>query len=232
MSCLECKTRPYCLPPFLQPDGVQKINNIVSSRIKVLKGQTLLTEGMPFYAVYIIRTGFFKTVSNSINGHLHLVGFHMSGDKLGLDGVVTNKQTYSSIALEDSSVCTFPFHELENLASHSSVLQRHIHIMLIDSISRENKNLFMKAKLSAEERIASFIQNLIMRLFERGFSSSVVHLRMSRIEISQYLGLTFETVSRELGKLSDSGVISVQQRNLRITNIPALEKITGVAHCI
>jgi len=69
-------------------------------------------------------------------------------------------------------------------------------------------------------------------LFERGFSSSEVHLRMSRIEISQYLGLTFETVSRELGKLSDSGVISVQQRNLRITNIPALEKITGIAHCI
>jgi len=52
-------------------------------------------------------------------------------------------------------------------------------------------------------------------------------LRMTREEIGTYLGLKLETVSRCFSKLHDEGVLEVQQRNVRILDPQALQKLVA-----
>lgn len=85
----------------------------------------------------------------------------------------------------------------------------------------------MAFELYQSDAVALVGFGLSQRLHARGFSRYDLLLRMTRIEMAQYLGLTQETVCRTLTKLSGTGVLSINQRHLHILNMPALERITG-----
>jgi len=227
ISCANCHARAFCLPKNISDYEVERINRLVQMRRTIKKGSKLIKAHMPFHAIYAIRTGFFKTTLRAEGGQEHLVGFQMVGDCLGLDGIAKQEHVADVTALEDSDICVLPYNEIENLSRVSPAFQRHFIQILSQEIVRENYNLLMLSQMSAEERVAHFIQNLTHRLRDRGFSCSEVLLRMTRVEMGQYLGLQLETISRTLSKLSKNGVLDIQQRHLRILDKGALERITG-----
>ena len=67
--------------------------------------------------------------------------------------------------------------------------------------------------------------NLLDRFKARGFSGTELVLRMTREEIGSYLCLKLETVSRVLAKLSSSGLISVDNRHVRVLQREALAAV-------
>jgi CRP/FNR family transcriptional regulator len=50
---------------------------------------------------------------------------------------------------------------------------------------------------------------------------------MTREEIGGYLGLKLETVSRLFSKFQADGLIEVQQKFVRILDVPGLEAVLG-----
>ena len=48
---------------------------------------------------------------------------------------------------------------------------------------------------------------------------------MTREEIGSYLGLKLETVSRAFSRFQDEGFIAVQQKHIRILDIPGLKRL-------
>ena len=78
-----------------------------------------------------------------------------------------------------------------------------------------------------EERLATFLLNLSKRFVRRGYSPTEFHLRMTREEIGSYLGLKLETVSRLFSSFQKDGLIEVQQKHVRITDIEGLEKVVA-----
>ena len=48
---------------------------------------------------------------------------------------------------------------------------------------------------------------------------------MTREEIGSYLGLKLETVSRVFSRFQDDGLVSVQQKHIRIIDIPRLKQV-------
>ena len=94
--------------------------------------------------------------------------------------------------------------------------------------------MLLLGSMRAEERLAAFLLNLSQRFTVRGYSPSEFILRMTREEIGSYLGLNLETVSRTFSKFQDEGLISVQQKHIRIVDIRRLKKVMGqadVANC-
>ena len=194
-------------------------------------GDMLFENGETFTSLYAIRTGFFKTSIASEDGREQVTGFQMAGEIIGLDGIVNDHHTCNAVALEDAEVCVMPFEHIEDLSREFPTLQKHVHKIMSREIVRENGMMMLLGNMSAEERLANFLVNLIQRLYARGQSQSEFILRMSREEIGSYLGLKLETVSRTFSKYSEEGIIEVKQRHIKILKPDALKQLVKSPTC-
>ena len=92
--------------------------------------------------------------------------------------------------------------------------------------------MLLLGSMWAEERLATFLLNLVQRLHARGFSQSELVLRMTREEIGSFLGLKLETVSRTFSKFVEENIVEVKQRHVRILNTELLRDIVNSKACI
>jgi CRP/FNR family transcriptional regulator len=227
VTCGNCNLRELCLPSGLCDADMQRIEKIVYVRRRIKRGETLFNAGEPFNSVYSIRVGFFKTSVIDNDGREQVMGFFMGGELLGMDGVGSGRYNGTAIALEDSEVCVMPFSLIEDVASNVRALQRNLHSVLAREIVRDHGVMMLLGSMCAEERLAAFLLNLSQRFTARGYSPWEFVLRMTREEIGSYLGLKLETVSRVFSKFQDAGLVAVQQKHIRITDIPGLREING-----
>ena len=116
VACSSCNLRELCLPVGMSEDQMERLDAIVATRRAVPRGEPLFRSGDAFTSLYAVRTGFFKTCLSSEDGRDQVTGFQMAGELLGLDGIGTDRHTCDAIALEDSSVCIIPYHQLEDLS--------------------------------------------------------------------------------------------------------------------
>jgi len=73
--------------------------------------------------------------------------------------------------------------------------------------------------MNANERMAKFILNISNQRARIGWQDNPISLPMTRQDIADYLGLTLETVSREITKLKTSNIIKViSSKQLFINN--------------
>ena len=124
-----------------------------------------------------------------------------------------------------------PFERIEELSGQVQALQRQVHRIMSREIVRENGVMLLLGSMRAQERLAAFLLNLVQRLQARGFSPSELVLRMTREEIGSYLGLKLETVSRTFSRFALQGVIEVRQRNIRILDHAALQRMVKSRPC-
>jgi CRP/FNR family transcriptional regulator, anaerobic regulatory protein len=231
LACSNCNLRELCIPLALNEEELQKLDGLVTTRRKVPRGETLYRNGERFSALYAIRTGFFKTTVAAADGRDQVTGFQMSGEVIGLDGIVSDQHTCDAVALEDAEVCIMNFDLLEDLSREITALQRHVHKVMSREIVRENEVMLFLGSMHADERLAAFLLNLVQRLHVRGFSQSELILRMTREEIGSYLGLKLETISRTFSKFVEKNIIEVKQRHIRILNAEALKLIVNSQDC-
>ena len=219
------------MPMGLNDAEMERIDEIVATRRKVARGENLFRNGEKFSALYAIRAGSFKTDVILEDGRDQVTGFQMTGEIIGLDGIVNDFHACDAIALEDAEVCVMTFDRIEELSREINALQRHVHKIMSREIVREHGVMLLLGSMRAEERLAAFLLNLVQRLHARGFSQSELVLRMTREEIGSYLGLKLETVSRTFSKFVEDGIIEVKQRHVRILNPDALKLIVNAQAC-
>ena len=225
VTCANCKLRDICMPANLDAAQLDRIDQVVTKRVRIKRGEALYKEGDAFKAIYTVRSGFIKTSVASAGGREQVTGFQMAGETLGLDGIVTEHHHGNAVALEDTEVCAIHFAKLEALTSEIPAVQHHMHKAMSREIVREHGMMLLLGSMRAEERLAAFLLNLVKRLHARGFSGTELMLRMTREEIGSYLGLKLETVSRLLSKLALDGIIEVRHKHVRIADIARLRAI-------
>jgi CRP/FNR family transcriptional regulator, anaerobic regulatory protein len=221
-SCADCSMHELCLPAVVTDRDLDRLEIIMSKRIRVPKGDSLYRAGDVFNTLYAVRLGHFKTVYSENHASKQIIGFQMSGDILGMEGIGTPRLQCSSIALEDSEVCEIPYARLETLLAELPSLQAHFHRMMSREIHREHQMLLLLGSMSADQRVAAFLMNLSKRYEMRGLSPSHFVLRMTREDIGNYLGLTIESVSRVFSRFKKNEWIEGSPRDVKILDLPAL----------
>ena len=219
-KCSACNLRDLCLPRELASEEVIAFSDVVATRKRIKRGDTLYRNGEDFGAIYAVRTGFFKSSVVLEDGRDQVTGFHMAGEIVGMDGIGTDHHMSDVIALEDSEVCIIPYGRLEEAG-----MQRQLHKAMSRELVRDQGVMLLLGTMRAEERLAAFLLNLSQRFTARGFSPSEFHLRMTREEIGSYLGLSLETVSRLFSRFQEDGLIGVQQKHIVIHDIPGLKSV-------
>jgi CRP/FNR family transcriptional regulator len=231
VACSSCNLRELCLPMGLNPDEMDKLDKVISKRRRIKRGTALFNVGDKFTSLYAVRSGFFKTCVTTADGRDQVTGFQMTGEIIGMDGIVSDHHSCNAVALEDAEVCVMPFDQVEELSREFTTLQHHVHKIMSREIVRDHGVMLLLGSMRAEERLAAFLLNLVQRLHARGFSQSELVLRMTREEIGSYLGMKLETVSRTFSKFVEDGIIDVKQRYVHIKNTDGLRRIVNPQTC-
>ncbi|WP_437126279.1 Crp/Fnr family transcriptional regulator [Noviherbaspirillum album] len=188
-------------------------------------GQRIHTIGQPFDMLYIVNSGFLKTVMIDELGNEQVLGFPMKGDMFGIDGIHRKQYSTETVALTNCDVILVPFKIFSTLGRTHTELEAAIYGVMSRELVREQGMIGTLGSLSAEARVARFLVFLSERFAEMGYSGSQFNLRMTRQEIGNYLGLTLETVSRTFSAFNAIGMISVDQRAIVIHDLQSLRTL-------
>ena len=227
VACSSCCLQGVCLPCGLSARDLDRFDDVVATKRRVARGSSLYRNGDAFEYLYAVRSGAFKTVGVSRHGDEKITSFHLAGELLGLDAISTGKYGYDAVALEDSEVCAMPFAALEKLSLTVPALQHQLFRALSGDISRDQGLMLLLGSMTAEQRLAAFLLSLSRRYQRLGFAADRFHLRMTREEIGNYLGLTLETVSRLFSRFQREGMLSVNQREIELRTIGRLREMVG-----
>jgi len=206
-----------CLPRELRQPDLEAFSKIASLKRKIRQGASLFSVGDTLAAIYVVRSGTFKTVSVSREGHPKITGFYLPGDVLGLDSISGGVYHFDAVALEDSEVCVVSVSQLESLASTVPALQKEFIRVLSEAISL-NHQLLLLGCMDAEQRVSRLFLTLSERYNRLGYASNALLLHMTRDDIASYLCLSSETVSRVISRLRRKGLLTVDQRHIGFTD--------------
>jgi CRP/FNR family transcriptional regulator len=198
---------------------------LLFQHVQFKTGQRIHTIGQPFDALYIVHSGFLKTVLIDEYGNEQVLSFPMKGDLFGVDGIHTRRYASEAVALSNCDLILLPFKKLTALGRIHLEFEHAIYSVMSRELVREQAMISMLGALSAEARVARFLVSLSDRYAEMGYSSKLFNLRMTRHEIGSYLGLTLETVSRTLSAFNEIGLITVDQRSIGIKDADALKTL-------
>ena len=227
VSCGQCSLRELCFPYGLSDEVISKLDTIVEHRRPLHKGDHLYHDGDHAHAIYAVRSGSLKTIIESPNGDEQIVGFHMAGELVGLDGFRDDTHSCSCIALETSSVCDLPITSLEELCLELPAIQEQMRRIIGKEVANDHSMLLMLGKMSAEEKVASFLLSISRRMEERHWKANDFVLSMPRQDIANYLGLAVETVSRLFAHYQEEDTIEVDRRRIHIKNMNRLKQVVG-----
>ncbi len=188
-------------------------------------GQRIHTIGQPFDTLFIVHSGFLKTVLIDEFGNEQVLSFPMKGDLFGVDGIHTKRYSSEAVALSNCDLILLPFKKFTQLGRTYVELEHAMYSVMSRELVREQAMVSMLGALSAEARVARFLVSLSERFADMGYSSKLFNLRMTRHEIGSYLGLTLETVSRTLSAFNEIGLITVDQRSIGIKDVDSLRTL-------
>ncbi len=227
IACRNCTLSSLCLPMGLAPEDVERLDGIIRRTRPLRRGDRPFQEGERFRSLFVVKTGSLKTFAATRDGSEQVLGFHLPGELIGLDGIDKGVHACTASALETSAICEIPFGQLEELTALIPSLQHQMYRLLSKEIGHDTDMLLVLGKKTAEERLAAFLLDFSQRLHRRGLSATDFYLSMSRHEIGNYLGLAVETVSRLFTRFQDDGLVHVERKHIRLLDLGALEAIAN-----
>ena len=217
VTCQNCNLSDLCIPRGLSLKDVERISNIVTRKKILQKGDYLYRQGDKFRGVLAIKAGTAKLVTLDLDGHEFITGYFLPGELLGFDGLASDRQVCSALALETLTYCEIPAERIDSLCLEVPNLMRELFRHVGRTLSAETDHYLLNQR-GAEERVAGFLLDLSDRLSRRGFSGVEIKLTLSRHEIGKYLGLTLETVSRLLKVFEGMGLVTVNAKSIYIVD--------------
>ncbi|MDK2777625.1 MAG: fumarate/nitrate reduction transcriptional regulator Fnr [Pseudomonadota bacterium] len=226
--CQTCSLNALCLPLSLNDSDMERLDDIIRRGRPIQKGQLLFQQGEPFQSVFAVRTGALKTYTLASNGEEQITGFHLASELIGLAGYDNGNYPLTAKALETTTVCEIPLTQLESLADDLPDLRKQLMRTMGTEIRHDQNMMLLLSKKNAEERVASFLLDISQRYQRRGFSSTHFRLPMSRVDISNYLGLAVETISRVFTRFQKNSLIETQGKEVILLDPDTLYELAGL----
>ena len=224
-SCSDCRLSDLCLPYGLQINQVEQLVTIIKNKWPLRVDDLLYSQDDKCRSLYAVKSGSFRSFIVNSEGVEQTIGFYLPGELMGLDALLHGKYSCSAVALETGSVCELPLSRLNELCLEMPGLQQQMMRILSKEIASDHDQILLLGHSSAKKRMATFLLMLSRRYGALGFSKTEFKLSMCRQDIANFLGLSNETISRQLTELSKAGIIIVKQRGIQIIDLNLLQSI-------
>lgn len=215
-SCANCGLKGICFAQGLHDSEMKALDELVDRSPCVLKGELLYSPGDPFTKLYAIRAGGVKVFSSSDTGEEVIHGFYLPGDIIGLESMAFECHQYSAVALDTTSVCGLPYHQLAALGSKIPNFNIQLFNLMSYEIVSSRQHARLLTQKSAEQRLAEFLWNMSQKFQSRGYEHLQFRLNVLHREVANFLNLTPETISRILGKFHQAKILTWKRKEVII----------------
>lgn len=227
-DCGDCPIRHRAVCARCEGDELARLEQMKFYR-SYQAGQTVIWSGDRMDFVASVVSGVAMLSQTLEDGRRQMVGLLLPSDFVGRPG--RTSVAYDVTATTDLVMCCFrkkPFEEM--MLSTPHVAQRLLD-MTLDELDAAREWILLLGRKTAREKLASLLAILSRRdagLKLRSTKGVVVFdLALTREQMADYLGLTLETVSRQISALRRDGVI-VLEGNRHVT-IPDYDRLLEVA---
>ncbi|WP_216849909.1 Crp/Fnr family transcriptional regulator [Acidisoma sp. L85] len=197
-------------PPCHQPSTIEELfSKQMAERFEA--GSAVFWEGDTASHVFAVTEGVLRIFKIMSDGRRVITGFVYPGDLLGVS--LRDSYLYTAEAVTTARVRRFGRTRFQDEINHSPDLRPQLFAQLCDEMAAAQDQMVLLARKSAEERVSSFLLVIMRRLRREQQEQPVIELPMTRQDMADYLGLTIETVSRTMTKLTTCGVIAPTGRH-------------------
>lgn len=213
-DCSTCVVRNRAICASLDAGELQVMGKLGHKRV-MKRGETLLWEGDPAPLVGNVIDGVLKLSVNLQDGREQIVSVMYASDFIGRP--FGKESPYRVTAMTDAEVCVFTRSSFDSFAREHPDLQNKLLQRTLDELDRAREWMTLLGQKSANERMATLLIELSDRLSMNG-CAPVAHyldrfeLPMGRQQISDILGLTIETVSRQFTLMRKQGILDLPDR--------------------
>ena len=225
--CRSCEARHKGICDSLDVSQLRALSKN-ASRKNVSAGTEFNRDSEPITNYANILSGVVKLSKLLKDGRQQIVGLQFAPDLLGRPFAEESK--FAAEAATDVVLCSFPKSALERLMRVSPGLQHKILLQSLKELDEARDWMVTLGRKSATEKIAQFLYKIAAHVdpetdFE-GAEQIEFDLPLTRSDIADFLGLTIETVSRQLTKLRQAGVIAIKyNRHVVVLNPKRLKQM-------
>lgn len=227
--CATCAVRHRAACGALSDEELNRLNAI-ARHTSIKPGSVIFRaqEETTFFASIV--SGAVKLSKSLSDGRQQIVGLQFAPDFLGRTFGTENP--YFAEAVTDVDLCQFPRDGYEKLLREFPALEQRLFADTLQELDAARDWMLLLGRKTAREKVASFLLMLVRRAEDLGCqhleSGGVVNIElpMTRADIGDYLGLTIETVSRQMTRLKSQKIITmVNSRTVAVADIKLLEEI-------
>ena len=226
--CLSCEARHRGVCGALTEKQLIALSKTTSRKV-VKPGTELIIAAEPITSYANVLSGIVKLSRLLEDGRQQNVGLQYAPDFLGRP--LRKESLVTAEAATDVKICSFPRSALERIMAESPELEHKLLEQSLTELDEAREWMVTLGRKTAQEKIASFLSMIAVHLDPEvdldGDPEMTFDLPLTRADIADFLGLTIETVSRQLTKLRKTGVISIE--NNRNITIPSLNRLNQVA---
>lgn len=164
------------------------------------EGAVIYAQGDKAGPLYFVEFGCVRICRMSADGRRQITAFHVAGEVFGFEADGEHESYAESVDGAGIRVLR---------STCGSEPSASLLLLAVKSLARTQNHLMVLGRRNANERMAA----LLIDLNERQGGGALVHLPMQRNDIADYLGITFETVSRILRCLKDQQIVRLKAVN-------------------
>ncbi len=211
----------------LSEDQLRKLES--AARRKTFRaGELIFMEGDVTTHSFIVVAGALKLTKMHPDGERHVIGLMFQDDLLC--GMFKPNQTCSAEAATDLELCAIPLEALSSLTSEAPGLERVLFRGALSELEGGHDWIMLLRGCSAYQRVAGFLRLVAKRGQQDEGGCIRFSLPLSRAEIASFLGITIETVSRQMTLMKKRGVIELPvSRDSREVIVPNLVLLSAHA---
>lgn len=229
IRCDECPIRYRAVCAHCEGDSLDALEDMKFYR-SYEPGQRIVWEGDTLDFVGSVVSGVASLTQTMEDGRTQMVGLLLPSDFLGRPG--RSVAAFSAVAMGHVTLCCFRRKPFEEMMRTTPQIANRLLEMTLDELDAAREWMLLLGRKSAREKIASFLTILARReaaLQRRKPGDRMqVELPLSREAMADYLGLTLETVSRQVNALKREGVIELQgKRGVVLTDFARLVEESG-----
>jgi CRP-like cAMP-binding protein len=208
------------------PEEEEAIRGLISHTIDLPADKVFIQAGRDLSESTLLLDGWMARAKDLQSGQRQLAELHIAGDFVDLHSFTLKRLDHDIITLSRCLVAVVPHQRLKEITERYPHLTRLYWFMTnLDAAIQRERTLSL-GRRAAISRLAHLFCELRLRLRVVGLvQNDAYEFPLTQVEIGECVGLTSVHVNRMLQELRRQGVLELENREVKILDLRALESI-------